>query len=202
MTQTIQPTQSEAPQAAAATRTIDGAEVPVAGVYPLDVSHSHVGFAIRHLMVSKVRGRFAAFSGTVTIGDDPLDSSVEVDVDLASVDTSDERRDEHLRSADFFATDEHPTMTFRSTGVQRGKGDTWTVTGDLTIAGVTRSIDLEVRYEGSATSPWGSTSVGFSATGKLNRDDFGINWNQSLETGGVLVGKDVTLEIEAEAVRQ
>jgi polyisoprenoid-binding protein YceI len=199
MTQTIHPTQ--APEATA-TRVVDGVEVPVAGVYSLDASHTHVGFAIRHLMVSKVRGRFASFSGTVTIGDDPLASSVEVDVDLSSVDTSDDRRDEHLRSADFFGTDEHPTMTFRSTGVQRGKGDAWLVTGDLTIGDVTRPIELEVTYEGSATSPWGSTSVGFSASGKLNREDFGLNWNQALETGGVLLGKDVTLEIEAEAIRQ
>jgi polyisoprenoid-binding protein YceI len=199
MTQTIHPTQ--APEATA-TRVVDGVEVPVAGVYTLDASHTHVGFAIRHLMVSKVRGRFASFSGTVTIGDDPLASSVEVDVDLSSVDTSDDRRDEHLRSADFFGTDEHPTMTFRSTGVQRGKGDAWLVTGDLTIGEVTRPIELEVNYEGSATSPWGSTSVGFSASGKLNREDFGLNWNQALETGGVLLGKDVTLEIEAEAIRQ
>lgn len=183
-------------------RTVDGVEVPLRGAYTLDPSHSHVGFVIRHLMVSKVRGRFSSFSGTVTIGDDPLASSVEVDVDLASVDTSDDRRDEHLRSADFFGTDEHPTMGFRSTGVQRGKGDAWLVTGDLTIGDVTRPIELEVRYEGSATSPWGSTSVGFSASGKLNREDFGLNWNQALETGGVLLGKDVTLEIEAEAIRQ
>jgi polyisoprenoid-binding protein YceI len=202
MTQTIHPTQSEATEAGASTRVVDGVEVPAAGVYALDASHTHVGFAIRHLMVSKVRGRFATFSGTVTIGDDPLGSSVEVDVDLASVDTSDKGRDEHLRSADFFGTDEHPTMSFRSTGVQPGKGGAWLVTGDLTIGEVTRPIDLDVHYEGSATSPWGTTSVGFSASGKLNREDFGLNWNQALETGGVLLGKDVTLEIEAEAIRQ
>jgi polyisoprenoid-binding protein YceI len=201
MTQTIHPTPSEATETSA-TRTLGGVEVPVAGVYTLDASHTHVGFAIRHLMVSKVRGRFASFSGSVTIGDDPLTSSVEVDVDLASVDTSDERRDEHLRSADFFGTEEHPTMTFRSTGVERSKGDAWLVTGDLTIGDVTQPIVLEARYEGSATSPWGSTSIGFSASGTLNREDFGLNWNQALETGGVLLAKDVTLEIEAEAIRQ
>ncbi len=134
--------------------------------------------------------------------EDPADSSVEVEVDLDSIDTNDEKRDAHLRSADFFDTDVHPTMTFRSTSVRRGKGDRWIVTGDLTLNDVTRPIDLEVSYEGSATTPWGTTSIGFSATGKLNREDFGVNWNQALEAGGFLVGKDVTLEIEAEAVRQ
>jgi polyisoprenoid-binding protein YceI len=152
-------------------------------------------------MVSKVRGQFTKFTGTVNIAEKPEDSSVEVEVDLDSVGTNDEKRDLHLRSADFFNTEAHPTMTFRSTSVRRGKGDGWIVTGDLTVAGVTRPIDLEVSFEGSIVSPWGTTSIGFSATGKLNREDFGLNWNQALETGGFLVGKDVTLEIEAEAIR-
>ena len=194
MTQTI-PTQ------APATRTVDGAEVPAAGVYALDVSHSHVGFAIRHLMVSKVHGQFDRFIGTVAIADDPSQSSVEVEVDLTSVDTRDEKRDAHLRSPDFFHTDVHPTMAFRSTSVRLAK-NRWIVEGDLTLNGVTRPIELEVTYEGSATSPWGTTSIGFSATGKLNRDDFGLSWNQALETGGFMLGKDVTLEIEAEAIAQ
>ena len=183
-------------------RVVDGADVPNPGVYTLDVAHSHVGFAIRHLMVSKVHGRFGDFSGTVVIGEDPTDSSVEVEVSLASVDTRNERRDAHLRSPDFFHTDVHPTMSFRSTSVRRGKGDSWTVEGDLTIGDVTRPIELDVTYEGSAIAPWGSTSIGFSATGKLNRDDFGLSYNQALETGGVMLGKDVTLEIEAEASAQ
>lgn len=183
-------------------RTIDGAEVPVAGTYVLDASHSHVGFAIRHLMVSKVRGQFTKFSGSLTIAEDPADSSVEVEVELASVDTNDDKRDAHLRSADFFNTDVHRAMTFKSTSVRRGKGDSWIVTGQLTLNDVTRPVDIEVTYEGAATSPWGTTSIGFSATGKINREDFGVNWNQALEAGGFLLGKDVTLEIEAEAVAQ
>jgi polyisoprenoid-binding protein YceI len=186
----------------ATTRTVDGVEIPVAGTYALDGSHSHVGFAVRHLMVSKVRGQFARFSGTVTIAEDPAQSSVEVDVELDSVDTKDDKRDAHLRSADFFHTEQNQKMTFRSTNVRHGKGDQWTVTGDLTIGDVTRPIELDVTYEGAATSPWGATSIGFSASGKLNREDFGLNWNQALETGGVLLGKDVTLEIEAEAIAQ
>jgi polyisoprenoid-binding protein YceI len=194
MTQTIHSPSS--------TRTVDGAVVPAPGTYALDASHSHVGFAVRHLMVSKVRGHFANFSGTVTIADDPTESSVEVEVALDSINTNDERRDAHLRSADFFDTDRYSTMTFRSTSVRRGNGDGWLVTGDLTLNDVTRPIDLEVSYEGSAATPWGATSIGFSASGKLNREDFGVNWNQALETGGFLVSKDVTLEIEAEAVAQ
>jgi len=186
----------------ATTRTVDGVEIPVVGTYVLDGSHSQVGFAVRHLMVSKVHGQFARFSGAVTIAQDPAQSSVEVDVDLDSVDTKDDKRDAHLRSADFFHTEQNQKMTFRSTNVRHGKGDRWTVTGDLTIGDVTRPIELDVTYEGAATSPWGSTSIGFSASGKLNREDFGLNWNQALETGGFLLGKDVTLEIEAEAVGQ
>jgi polyisoprenoid-binding protein YceI len=184
------------------TRTVDGVEVPLPGTYVLDASHSHVGFAIRHLMVSKVRGQFTKFSGTLTVGEDPADSSVEVEVELASIDTNDEKRDAHLRSEDFFNTDVHRAMTFRSTSVRRGSGDAWIMSGHLTLNDVTRPIDLEVTYEGSATSPWGNRSIGFSATGKLNREDFGVNWNQALEAGGFLVGKDVNLEIEAEAVAQ
>jgi polyisoprenoid-binding protein YceI len=187
---------------APATRTVDGVQVPAAGTYSIDLSHSQVGFAIRHLMVSKVHGRFDRFSGSVTIGEDPTESSVDVEIELASVDTRDEKRDAHLRSTDFFGVDEHPTMTFRSTSVRPGKGDAWTVEGDLSLNGVTRPIELSVTYEGSATSPWNTTSIGFSATGKVNREDFGVNWNQALEAGGVLVGKDVTLEIEAEAIAQ
>jgi polyisoprenoid-binding protein YceI len=181
-------------------RTVDGVELPLPGTYTLDASHSYVGFVIRHLMVSKVRGQFTKFSGHVTIGEDPADSSVEVEVELDSVETNDEKRNLHLRSADFFNTEVHPTMTFKSTRVQRGKRDAWTVAGDLTLNDVTRPIELEVTYEGSAISPWGSKSVGFSATGKINREDYGVNWNQALETGGFVVGKDVTLEIEAEAI--
>ena len=131
MTETIAPPSS--------TRTVDGVEVPVTGVYALDASHSHVGFAVRHMMVSKVRGQFTKFSGTVTIAEDPAASSVEIEVDLASIDTNDEKRDGHLRSADFFDTDTHPTMTFRSTGVRRGKGERWILTGDLTLNDVDAS---------------------------------------------------------------
>jgi len=184
------------------TRIVDGIELPQAGTYALDASHSHVGFAVRHMMVSKVRGQFTKFSGTVNIAADPAESSVEVEVDLASIDTNDEKRDGHLRSNDFFDTDSHRSMTFRSTDLRRGKGDRWILTGDLTLNDVTRTVDLEVSYEGAANTPWGATSIGFSATGKINREDFGVNWNQALEAGGFLVGKEIVVGIYVEAIRQ
>ena len=183
------------------TRTVDGLELPIAGTYSLDVSHSNVGFVVRHLMVSKVRGSFTDFSGTVTIADDPAESHVEVEVQLASIDTRDEQRDGHLRSADFFDVEQHPTMTYKSTKVRHDGGNDWTVEGDLTVAGVTQPLTLEVSFEGGAKDPWGGTRIGFSAKGELNREDFGLTWNQALETGGVLVGKKLTIEIEAEAVK-
>jgi polyisoprenoid-binding protein YceI len=183
------------------TRTVDGTEVPAPGTYALDVSHSHVGFSVRHLMVSKTKGRFTDFSGTVAIGEDPLDSSVEVDIHVASVDTRDETRDGHLRSPDFFDADVHPAITYRSTKVTPAGKGTWTVEGDLTVRGTTRSVPLEVTFEGGAKDPSGGTRIGFSARTELDREAFGLTWNQALETGGVLVGKQVRIDIEAEAIQ-
>lgn len=184
------------------TRVVDGIEIPEPGTYAIDPSHTHVGFAVRHLMVSKVRGRFANLSGTVVIGKDPVDSSVEVSVDLASIDTRDEQRDGHLRSPDFFDVEAHPAMTFRSTSVRHAKGDTWIVDGDLALHGATQPFELELTFEGATKDPWGGTRVGFSAKGELNREDFGLTWNLALETGGVVLGKKITVEIEAEVVKQ
>ena len=183
-------------------RSVAGIEVPEPGTYALDTSHSQVGFVVKHMMVSKVRGRFDDFTGAITIADDPADSSVEVSVQLSSVDTRDAKRDEHLRSADFFSTEEHPTMTYRSTGVRHDGGNRWLVDGELTLLGITRPLQLEVEFEGAATDPWGGSRIGFSAKGEVNREDFGITFNAALETGGVLVGKKAVIEIEAEAVRQ
>jgi polyisoprenoid-binding protein YceI len=184
------------------TRTVNGTELPEAGTYPIDASHTHVGFVVRHLMVSKVKGRFTDVSGTVTIAEEPTDSHVEVEVQLASIDTGDEQRDGHLRSADFFGVEANPTMTFRSTSVRHVSDDRWLVTGDLSLGGVTKAITLDVTFEGGAKDPWGGSRIGFSAKGEINREDFGLSWNQALETGGVLVGKKVSLEIDAEAARQ
>lgn len=174
--------------------------IPATGTYAIDASHSHVGFRVRHLMVAKVRGRFADVEGTVTIAEDPLQSAVEASISLASVDTRDEQRDAHLRSPDFFDVEQHPTMSFRSLGITEA-GDGWDVEGDLTLHGVTRRLTLHVTFDGTARDPWGGERAGFSAHTQLNREDFGLTWNQTLESGGVLVGKTVDVEIEVELVK-
>ena len=184
------------------TRIVDGTEVPAAGRYELDPSHSHVGFSVRHLMVSKTKGRFADVLATIVIDDDPLASSVEVEIPVASVDTRDETRDGHLRSADFFDAETHPTLRYRSTKVTPAGKDRWTVDGELTVRGVTLPVPLEVAFEGGAKDPWGSSRIGFTAHAEVDREAFGLTWNQTLETGGVLVGKTVKIDIEAEAIRQ
>jgi polyisoprenoid-binding protein YceI len=183
------------------TRTVDGHEVPEPGTFGIDASHSHVGFSVRHAMVSKTKGSFGDVTGIVTIGADPVDSSVEVDIAMASIDTRDEKRDGHLRSPDFFDVEQFPVMTYRSTKVTPD-GDRWNVDGELTIKGITRSVPLEVTFEGGAKDPWGGTRVGFTARAELNREDYGLTWNQALETGGVLVGKQVKIDLDVEAVRQ
>jgi polyisoprenoid-binding protein YceI len=184
------------------TRTVDGTEVPVAGTYALDGSHSSVGFSVRHLMVSKTKGRFNDFQGTVTIAEDPLASSVEVEIQVASVDSRDEARDGHLRSPDFFDADTYPTITYRSTQVTPAGKGRWIVEGELTVRDTTVAVPLEVTFEGGARDPWGGTRIGFTAHAELDREAFGLTWNQALETGGVLVGKQVRIDIEAEAIQQ
>jgi polyisoprenoid-binding protein YceI len=190
------------PTATAPTRKVDGTELPVAGGYALDASHSEVGFSVRHVMVSKTKGRFAEVEGTVVIGEDPLDSSVEVTIQAASIDTRDEARDGHLRSPDFLDVEAFPTLSYVSRSVQAAGKGRWTVEGDLTVKGITRPVPLAVSFEGGAKDPWGGERIGFTASAELDREDFGLTWNQVLETGGVLVGKTVKIEIEAEAVRQ
>lgn len=170
------------------------------GTWDIDPTHTEIGFSVRHLMVSKVRGRFSTFSGAFTITEAAEDSSVEVSVDLASVDTNNADRDGHLRSADFFSVDTAPTMTFRSTAV-RTAGDDWAVDGDLTVAGVTKPVTLTVEAPAVLpVSPFGDTRIGFSATGSIDRRDFGLGWNAPVEGGGVLVGHTVTLTLEVEGV--
>ena len=177
------------------------ATLPATGTWTIDPSHSEVGFAVRHLGISKTRGRFGAFSGTLTVdAENPANSRVDVEIDAASVDTKDTGRDEHLRGGDFFGTDEFPTITFRSPGVQ-GAGSDWTVDGDLTIKGVTRRVTLDTELVGLQRDPWGNDRVGFAATTEVNREDFGLTWNAALETGGVLVGKTVKINLEVEAIK-
>jgi polyisoprenoid-binding protein YceI len=193
---------TSAPTTNPAIRIAGGVELPAVGSYALDASHSQVGFAVRHLMVSKTRGRFSDFAGTVEIAENPLESSVAVTIQTASIDTRDEQRDGHLRSGDFFDAEAFPTITYQSRSVrQTGEGE-YLVEGDLTVKGVTRPVPLELTFEGGATDPWGGVRLGFSAKAELDREAFGLSWNQALETGGVLVGKKVTIEIEAEAVKQ
>ena len=193
---------TSAPITNPAVRLVQGEEVPAAGTYAIDQSHSHVGFAVRHLMVSKVRGRFSDFAGTVEIAENPLDSKVSVTIQTASADTRDENRDAHLRSEDFFDSENWPTMTYRSRSVRpTGKGR-YIVDGDLTIKDVTTAVPLEVTFEGGGGDPWGGVRIGFSATAELDREAFEINWNSPLDGGGFVLGKKVSIEIEAEAVQQ
>jgi polyisoprenoid-binding protein YceI len=170
----------------------------VAGTWELDPVHSHIGFVVRHLMVSKVRGRFTTFQAQVVTAEDPLKSSATATIDLSSVDTGNEMRDNDLRSTNFFDTATHPTMTFSSTGIRRD-GDDFVVDGDLTIRDVTRPVSLTVEVNGFGPDPYGGTRAGFSARGEINRSDFGVSFNAPIP-GGVMISEKVQLEIEAEAV--
>ena len=172
-------------------------------VWNIDPSHSAIHFSVRHMVVSKTRGRFTKFSGQIVFDpDDPAKSSVQVTIDPASLDTADAQRDAHLRSADFFDVDKYPQATFKSTKVIDLGGDKYQVEGDLTIRGVTRPVVLEAVFEGSAKDPWGGERAGFASVTSLDRKDFGLTWNKALEAGGVLVGDKVELTLEIEAVKQ
>jgi len=170
--------------------------------WQLDSSHMDVGFAVRHLMISTVKGRFTKVTGTVTSdGEDFSSAEVDVTIDASSIDTREPRRDDHLRSADFLDVEQFPTLTFKSRRVQpRGDG-AYALAGDLTIHGVTREVTLDVVTEGFARDPWGGERAGFSATGHIKRSEFGLTWNAALETGGVLVGDDVKLHIDVELTK-
>ena len=182
-------------------RHVDGAELPVPGRYAIDASHSAVEFAVRHLGLSKVRGAFGAFDGVIEIAGRPEESKVTVEVDLASIDTREPNRDEHLRANDFLDVQNHPTMTYRSTRVT-GSGTNWTVEGDLTLRGVTNPVTLDMTFEGAASDPWGGRRIAFSASGEIDREQWGVTWNQALETGGLVIGRKVKLELEVEAVKE
>ncbi len=183
-----------------AVRSIDGVALPTPGTWEIDRSHSQVGFVARHLMVTKVRGRFSSFAGTIHIAEDPKESSVEATIDTASLDTGDPNRDAHVRSADFLDVERYPTITFRAQGPVQTYGTRFTLTGDLTVKGVTRPITLEGEYIGAMSDARMGTRLGLSASGEINREDFGVNFNAVLETGGMVVGKTIRLELEAEAV--
>lgn len=171
--------------------------------WQIDTAHSEVQFTVRHMMFSKVRGHFETFSGTVDYDpDNPTASKVNVTIDVNSIYTREEKRDAHLKSPDFFDTATYPTLTFVSTSVEQTSDDTGLLHGNLTIKGVTKPVTLEVEHLGTALNPWGAYTAGFTASTKINRKDWGLNWNQALEAGGVLVGDDITINIEVELMKQ
>ena len=173
------------------------------GTWNIDPSHSAIAFSVRHMVVSKTRGRFTKWSGQLRFdAENPVVSSVEVTIDPASIDTADGQRDAHLRSADFLDVEKFPTASFRSTKVEESDSGRYRITGDLTVHGVTKSVVLDVTYEGSGKDPWGGERAGFSGSTSIDRKDFGLRWNQALETGGVLVGDKVELMLEIEAVKE
>ncbi|NYF99372.1 YceI family protein [Janibacter cremeus] len=173
-----------------------------AGTYVLDPSHTEIGFVARHAMVTKVRGYFRDLEGTITIGDDLASSSATATMKTASVDTGSADRDAHLKSADFFDVDTHPEITFVSTGVSNVSGRSFDLTGDLTIMGTTKPVTLAVEYDGTAQDPFGNVRAGFTATTTVEREDWDLSWNAALETGGVLVSRKVTLNLEVSAIKQ
>ncbi len=167
-----------------------------------DLAHSSVNFHVRHLMVSKVHGRFTLWGGSLEIDEDDITKSrVDVTIDAASVDTREDKRDTHLKSADFFDVERFPTLTFKSTSVEKVSADEISITGDLTLHGVTKSVKLAVELGGQAKDPWGGIRTGFSAKTSINRKDFGLGWNAVLETGGVLVGEKIEITLEIEAIQ-
>jgi len=190
------PTMEDMNMTTSSTITIPGY---VVGTWTIDPVHSEVGFSVRHMMVSKVRGKFTNFSATMVTAEDPLQSSVKATIDLSSITTGNEDRDNHIRSADFFEVDTYQTMTYQSTGI-RVDGDDYIVDGDLTLKGVTKPVPLRVELGGFGPDPYGGTRAGFSARGEINRRDFGVDFNAALETGGVVVADKVTIELEIEMV--
>lgn len=171
--------------------------------WTIDPSHSEIGFKVKHMMFTNVSGKFNEFQATIENEDDRFETSeISFSAQVSSVDTSNIDRDNHLRSADFFDIDSFPTISFKSTGVTKVNEGQFEVAGDLTIKNVTQNINLEVEYSGLMKDPWGATKVGISLSGKINRKEFGLTWNTSLETGGVLVGEDVKLTAEVQLIKE
>lgn len=177
---------------------------PAAGIrttWKLDPAHTTVEFSAKHLMITTVKGRITEVAGTIELDEtNPENSSVEVILNAASLDTRTEQRDQHLRSGDFLDVEKYPEIKFRSTRI-KGDKESFKLTGDLTIRGITKPITLDVEFEGKTRDPWGGERIGFSANGKIDRREFGLTWNQTLETGGLLVGNDVKISLEAQAIK-
>ena len=171
--------------------------------WKIDPAHSEINFTVRHMMISNVRGRFEAFTGTVEFDQqNPANSSVDVKIEAASINTREAQRDTHLRSADFFDAETHPYLTFKSKKVEVVNDSHGRITGDLTIHGVTKEVVLDTEFNGMSQSPWGFSSAGFSATTKINRKDWGLGWNMALETGGVLVSDEIKINIDIEIIEE
>jgi polyisoprenoid-binding protein YceI len=172
------------------------------GTYTIDPSHSRLGFVARHAMVTKVRGSFNDFAGTLHIdAADPTASTAELTIQAASIDTRNADRDAHLKSNDFFAMDTYPQLRFVSTAIEQINDTDHRVTGDLTLRGVTKPVTIDLEFTGAAVDPWGNTRIGFEGSTQVNRKDWGVNWNTALEAGGVLVSEKVTLEFEISATK-
>lgn len=172
-----------------------------AATYEVDPVHSSVGFKVRHLVVSNVRGHFDTFAGSYEFEEgEPASWSVSATVDAGSVNTGNEKRDGHLRSADFFDVEKHPTLSFTSKRAESRKGGGWALVGDLTIHGVTHEVAFDLEYNGSVKDPWGGTRTGFTATTTIDREDYGLTWNKVIESGGLTVGKEVEITLEVEGV--
>lgn len=187
-------------QAPAPTRTIDGSELPAPGTWEVDPGHAEVGFVGRHFMLTRVRGRFTDVTATVEIADRLEDSTVEATIHMASVDSGDATRDEHLRSQDLFDVANHPTAAFRSERIER-TGTTGVLHGALTIRGVTRPVALEVTFLGGLVDPWDNQRAVFEARGRINREHWGLTWNMPLDQGGLLVSREIDLVLHVELVR-
>ncbi len=180
--------------------TINESPTLSTGTWTIDPTHTEIGFVVRHMGLSKVRGRFNAFVGAADIADDLTTSAVHASIDMASVDTNNELRDNHLKSTDFFGADNHPQMVFRSTAIN-GNGSEGIISGDLTVNGVTKGVDLETEFFGVGVDPYGNVKAGFAATTQISRKDFGIDFNVPLDAGGVLIGDKVTIELDVQLAR-
>jgi polyisoprenoid-binding protein YceI len=184
------------------TRTYDRVEFPAAGIWVLDPTHTRVDFEARHLMVAKVKGRFAGPEGVLAIAEDPTQSTAQLTVAAATIDTGVEQRDVHLKSPDFLEVEAYPEITFTSSSFEHVEGERWDLRGELTIHGVSLPVTLKTEYNGQTIDPWGGTRAFFSAETKIDREDWGLSWNVALETGGWLVGKEIKIAIEVESVLQ
>jgi polyisoprenoid-binding protein YceI len=192
---------SQTKPAGPVTRLADGAELPAAGRWQIDPGHTELAFVGRHFMLTKVRGRFIGVSGVIEVAEAPSDTTVEVTIDMASVESGSQARDDHLRSADLFDTARHPTGAFSGRAAD-WHGTRGLLTGELTLRGISRPVTLQAEYLGYAADPWGGHRAVFTAAGTVNREDWGLTWNMPLDGGGLLVSKEIRIEIETEAVLQ